>query len=238
MRNILFALCLLSGSVVEGLTSASVVGEDKGTHHLAQHQALLLPQPNVVMPTDSDDDHNNPGDVLGDVVISDVIGRSRSTNIFAGLTRGVDGVAERFANSSANSTVLAPLNSAITALSRKPWEDPTDYAIMGQRAYDGQAGVDRAATNLKRFVEAHIVPVSPWKEGEKVRSLAGEMLWWKRKDDGTIVVSLEQEMGGRRSELSVKKVLPSSTEIRSVAQKVVNGEVWMIESVLDYPKKG
>lgn len=190
MRNILFALCLLSGSVAPAFAGAPVVGKDSGSHRPVQHQAPLLPQSGPAMPAVSNDDHNISVDALGDVVISDVIGRSRSTNIFAGLTRGVDGVAERFGDSNANTTALAPLNSAITALPRKPWEDPTDYVTMGGGAYEGQAGVDRAAINLQRFVEAHIVPVSPWKEGEKVRTLGGDMLWWAKKDDGTIVVRL------------------------------------------------
>jgi len=35
---------------------------------------------------------------------------------------------------------------------------------------------------LRRFVEAHVVPVSPWKEGEKVKTLAGGEVWWESKD--------------------------------------------------------
>ena len=216
MRIILFALCLLSGSVAPSLAGASVVDEDRGRDTSVQHQAPFLHKPNVAMSSHSNDNHNTPGDALGDVVISDVIGRSRSANIFAGLTRNTDGVAERLADSNANTTVLAPLNSAITALPRKPWEDPTDYAIIGGGAYEGQAGVDRAEMNLQRFVEAHIVPVSPWKEGEKVRSLGGEMLWWEKRDDGTTVVSLGKDVEEKARADWVKdpSIQQGSTECR------------------------
>jgi hypothetical protein len=31
-------------------------------------------------------------------------------------------------------------------------------------------------------VEAHVVPVSPWKEGERVKTLSGGEVWWESKD--------------------------------------------------------
>lgn len=67
-------------------------------------------------------------------------------------------------------------------LPRKPWEDPEDYDKLGADAYEGPEGEGRAQNNLRRFVEAHVVPVSPWKEGEKVKTLAGGEVWWEGKD--------------------------------------------------------
>ncbi|KAH0172549.1 hypothetical protein KCU67_g1690, partial [Aureobasidium melanogenum] len=90
----------------------------------------------------------------GAVTISDVLGRERNINIFAGFTRDIESVSRRLEAGSHNTTLLAPLNSAITKLPRKPWEDPQDYAALGQNAYDGQSGEDRAHKNLRRFVEA------------------------------------------------------------------------------------
>lgn len=81
-----------------------------------------------------------------------------------------------------NTTVLAPLNSEIQKLSRKPWEDPEDYEELGANAYGGADGEGRAQRNLRRFVEAHVVPVSPWKEGERARTVGGGELWWENKD--------------------------------------------------------
>lgn len=67
------------------------------------------------------------------------------------------------------------------ALPRKPWEDSEDYESLGTEAYKGEPGEERARRNLCRFVEAHVVPVSPWKEGEKVKTLAGGEVWWEEK---------------------------------------------------------
>jgi hypothetical protein len=125
-----------------------------------------------------------PDDVMSGgavTTISDVLGRERNINIFAGFTRDIESVSQRLEGSK-NTTLLAPLNSAITRLPRKPWEDPQDYAALGQNAYHGQSGEDRAHRNLRRFVEAHVVPESPWAEGQKVQTLGGDTVWWEQKD--------------------------------------------------------
>jgi hypothetical protein len=125
-----------------------------------------------------------PHDVMSGsgVTISDVLSRERNINIFAGFTRDIESVSRRLEAGSHNTTLLAPLNTAITRLPRKPWEDPQDYAALGQNAYDGQSGEDRAHRNLRRFVEAHVVPESPWAEGHKVQTLGGDTVWWEEKD--------------------------------------------------------
>lgn len=114
-----------------------------------------------------------------------------------------------------NATVLAPVNSAISDLPRKPWEDPRDYSELGASAYEGQAGEDRASRNLRRFTEAHVVPTSPWKEGEKVKSMGGGEVWWENKDGKAVVQ-------------------PGSVEVDRVVSRVANGEVWMLKGVLNY----
>ena len=116
------------------------------------------------------------------IILSDVLGRDRAINIFAGFTRDFAPVTQRFEDRSLNTTILAPLNSAIVSLPRKPWEDPEDYEALGQQAYKGDNGEERAKRNVRRFVEAHVVPVSPWKEGEKVKTLAGSEVWWQSRD--------------------------------------------------------
>ncbi len=121
------------------------------------------------------------------MILSDVIGRDRSINIFAGFTRDFANISQRFENSSLNTTILAPVNSAIMALPRKPWEDPEDYDRLGSEAYEGEQGQERAQRNMRKFVEAHVVPSSPWKEGEKVQTLAGGVVWWESKNGVTIV---------------------------------------------------
>ena len=162
--------------------------------------------------TDKDQDDRRPS---GDVILSDIIGTQRQINIFAGFTRDISSVSKRLDTTSLNTTVLAPLNSAISDLPRKPWEDPQDYAALGARAYEGQEGESRAHRNLRRFTEAHVVPVSPWKEGEKVENMNGETLWWERKDGKDVV-------------------MPGEVEVDRIASRVKNGEVWVLKGVVNY----
>ncbi|KAF2013216.1 hypothetical protein BU24DRAFT_232288 [Aaosphaeria arxii CBS 175.79] len=145
------------------------------------------------------------------VIISDVIGKTQDIAIFSGLTRDIDSVSARLNNASNNATVLAPDNASMKSLERKPWEDPKDYDTFGTNAYDGGDGQDRATKNLKRFVESHIVPESPWKEGAKLKTLAGNEVWFEEKDG---------------------KKVPANIEVASIADKVANGEVWVIKGSL------
>lgn len=138
------------------------------------HQTPLLNSPVADMPSDES--------VSTGVIISDVIGKTQAIAIFSGLTRDIDPVSGRLDNANQNATVLAPDNGSMKNLKRKPWEDPEDYDTFGTEAYKGQDGEDRAHKNLRRFVERHIVPESPWEEGKKVKTLAGNEVWWETKD--------------------------------------------------------
>ena len=124
------------------------------------------------------------------VVLSDVLGKDREINIFAGFTRDFAPLSERFDDSSLNTTILAPVNSAIMALPRKPWENPKEYEDLGTEAYGGDEGAERARQNLQRFVQSHVVPASPWKEGEKLKTLSGDQIWWETKDGVKMVSPL------------------------------------------------
>lgn len=136
--------------------------------------------------------HDAPKSNMNDpIIISDALPHTRAISIFAGLTRDIVSVASRFDDAAQNTTVLAPSNSAMMALPRKPWEDAEEYKAMGADAYEGQDGQERANENVKRFVQAHIVPRSPWKEGEKVKTLqGGAEIWWESKAEGVKVVSV------------------------------------------------
>ena len=148
-------------------------------------QRPVMNQPNIALPPFDGDEDSAPSG--GDVIISDVIGKERIINIFAGFTRDIESITRRLDDNAQNTTVLAPLNSALQKLPRKPWEDPRDYGALGESAYEGRSGEDRAQQNLRKFVEAHIVPVSPWKEGDKVETLAGNKVWWEGKEGKRIV---------------------------------------------------
>lgn len=127
------------------------------------------------------------GEVSSGVIISDVIGKTQTIGIFSGLTRDIDTVAGRLDNAAQNTTVLAPDNSVMRSLKTKPWEDPEDYNEFGTAAYEGTSGEDRARKNLERFVTRHIVPESPWEEGKKIKTLAGNEVWFETKDGQTKV---------------------------------------------------
>ncbi|KAF1975773.1 hypothetical protein BU23DRAFT_588386 [Bimuria novae-zelandiae CBS 107.79] len=168
------------------------------------HQTPLLSNPLVNMPSDET--------VSTGVIISDVIGKTQAIAIFSGLTRDIDPVSGRLDDASQNATVLAPNNNAMKNLKRKPWEDPGDYNTFGAEAYKGQDGEDRAHKNLRRFVERHIVPESPWEEGKKFKTLDGNEVWWESKD-------------------GKKKIQPADVEVTSIADKVANGEVWVLDAI-------
>lgn len=68
---------------------------------------------------------------------------------------------------------------------------------------------------MLRFVEAHIVPVSPWKIGEKAKTLGGETIWWEEYE-GKMVIQ------------------PGNIEVVSTPGKVHNGEIWALIKVRDH----
>jgi len=142
-------------------------------------------KPQTVMPNeDLSGQANGP-------IISDVLPKTKGINIFAQLTRDFEPVASRLNDPSKNITVLAPRNSVIHALPHKPWENPADYSKFGEvDAYEGQEGQDRAKRNLQKFVEAHLIPASPWRNGEEIETLGGEKMKWEKKGDKIFVSSL------------------------------------------------
>jgi uncharacterized surface protein with fasciclin (FAS1) repeats len=172
--------------------------------------------PGIQLPPPSSPDAPPAPAPNSSVILSDIIGTQRAINLFAGFTRDISTISSRLDNTSQNTTVLAPLNSAISALPRKPWEDPRDYAALGEQAYEGAEGEDRAHRNLRRFTEAHVVPVSPWREGERVETVGGGKVWWEVGKDGVAVVQ------------------PGRVVIERVVSRVANGEVWVLKGVLNY----
>ncbi|CAH0014973.1 unnamed protein product [Clonostachys rhizophaga] len=179
-----------------------------------QHPLL----PVIMPPTASDQPQKQPA-----VPLVDILGTQRSITTFFSLIRLHEPTESLLGDLHTNTTVLAPLNSAIEALPRKPWEDPADYHAAGADAYEGEDGRERAQRNLRRFVEAHLVTASPWQQGEenKAGTLKGESgktreLWWELRDDGKRVI------------------MPDGVEVDRVASQVANGEVWILKGVLNY----
>ncbi|OAG40002.1 hypothetical protein AYO21_05683 [Fonsecaea monophora] len=169
-------------------------------------------------PVQAGDEPGQPGGHIGDntLSISDILPQTRKINIFASLTRDISAVTSRLESTKPedNTTLLAPLNSAMQALPRKPWEDrPGDDSGV-----DAERDEDKAARNLQRFVEEHVVPVSPWKPGKsnKIKTLGGQELWWEENEDGDRVIN------------------PGNLIVDGVVGKVGNGEIWAVRGVVNY----
>ena len=84
-----------------------------------RQQSPIMNIPNIIMPP-SKDKEGSSSDAVDGLSISDVIGKERVINIFAGFTRDIESISKRLDDNSQNATVLAPLNSALQKLPRKP----------------------------------------------------------------------------------------------------------------------
>ncbi|KXJ85977.1 hypothetical protein Micbo1qcDRAFT_237228 [Microdochium bolleyi] len=191
------------------------------TQHQQQRPLVHVP----AMPPPSSEQQDSPP-VQSSIMLSDVMGRDRSMTLFAEFARDVAAVSERLDSAAQNSTVLAPLNSAVEALPRKPWEDAGEYSALGVDAYEGGDGRERAARNMRRFVEAHVLPVSPWREGQRVRSLLSSS-GGEEGENGDREVWWEMKNGK-------KVIFPDEIEVSSIASRVGNGEVWIVKGVRNY----
>lgn len=144
------------------------------------------------------------------VRLNDILGTNRALSSFSSLSRMHSSTETLLENPGVNTTVLAPLNSALDNLPRKPWEDPHELAAYGAQAYDGSGGQDRADSNLRRFVEAHLVAASPWEADTKVKTVGGRDIWWEKKD-------------GKRV------IMPDNIEVDRIAGRVSNGEIVSVQ---------
>lgn len=172
---------------------------------------------------------NNDAGGNGDLTISDILPSQRQVNIFAGLTRDISSLTTRLESQlpSSNTTLLAPLNSAMQSLPRKPWEDRPD----DNTGVSAENNENKASSNLRRFVLEHVVPVSPWEEGQKVKTLwsqendsgdEGREIWWERRG------------GGDSGEMEKKVIMPGEVVVDGVIGRVGNGEIWSLKGVVNY----
>jgi len=204
----IFFISIATTTVSSQLIFPALFGSPEKQHIIADinsdssQVAIMAHDPK--MPTSAQDNPDISSSMFGSTIISDVLGKSRSINIFSSFTRNIEAIADRLSSSSTSTTLLAPVNSAIEGLPRKPWEGPEDAGDDG-----------KAQENLKKFVESHVVPESPWHEGKKVETLAGQKIWWIN-DNGKKIIQ------------------PDNIEVESVAEEVANGQVWILKGVRNY----
>lgn len=144
----------------------------------------------------------------GAPLLSDIIGLKQCT-IMSDYTLSLKEVAQRLADPSRKTLVLAPLNSAIMALPSKPWVDGTgsgqDPKISPQR------NDESASKNIEAFVKHHIVAQYPLEAGQKAETLAGEPVYVE-------IRAGEKYVNGKFKVVSEKKA--------------DNGAIWVISGVL------
>lgn len=112
-------------------------------HAPDQQQRPIFDTPGpIAMPLSSPPPSDPNAGGPGPVILSDVMARDKSINIFAGLVRDVASISQRLDDAAQNSTVLAPLNSAMEKMPRKPWEYAREYGALGEQAYEGDEGME------------------------------------------------------------------------------------------------
>ena len=191
-----------------------------------QRQAAMQNDLGPVVPEPGNSDTGDSGALT----ISDILPSQRQINIFAQLTRDISSLTSRLESSlpSSNTTLLAPLNSVMQALPRKPWEDRPDDS----GSVKAQWSEDKASENLRRFVLEHVVGVSPWEEGkenamqtlwsEENGDVKSRKIWWERRSGGSD--------GGEER----KVIMPGEIVVDRVVGRVGNGEIWSLKGVINY----
>lgn len=217
LNTALLSVALLLVSLTLGATAHPKDFQDQPQkkNFALNKQASQVNQQPLIMPHEGDD---RVAPMLNDIISID-----RAISIFSGLTRSVEEVSARLEDGNQNTTVLAPKNTVITNLPRKPWEDQHDEAeasakgTVSEELYRGESGEDRAACNLRRFVGAHLVGISPWQKGKanQMNTLQGKTLWW-------------EEEGG------VRKIYPDGIVVEQVKDDVPNGQIWVLNGVINY----
>ncbi|OAR02851.1 hypothetical protein LLEC1_04642 [Akanthomyces lecanii] len=214
MRRSVIALsgCLILLPTIAAVRSSPRIANDVTTTAPPQRSTRQPPKKQHLATMPADGDHP----VQTAVRLSDTLGSNRAVTSFSSFARQHGATEDRLGSDADKTTVLAPLNSAVEALARKPWENEREMGELGTNAYEGDGGKARADANLCRFVEAHLVTQSPWPAGTKAKTMAGREVWWEEREDGKRVV------------------MPDKVEVDKVAIEVGNGQIWLLKGVLKF----
>ncbi|KAJ9657767.1 hypothetical protein H2198_004074 [Neophaeococcomyces mojaviensis] len=196
----------------------------------SHNQEVMNPGPVIPADPSSDKDSGRGGNGAdgSQLTIADILPSQRQINIFAGLTRDIESLSGRLESAGSNTTLLAPLNSAMQGLPRKPWEDRPD----DKSGISATSNSDKAAENLRRFVLEHVVPLSPWEEGKEH---ATPTLWDQQQNgDGARKIWWERRGGGDDGSQERKVIMPGEVVVEEVVGRVGNGEIWSLRGVINY----
>ncbi|GAA6014193.1 hypothetical protein JCM10207_006128 [Rhodosporidiobolus poonsookiae] len=150
--------------------------------------------------------------------LADVLTRSRQARIMFDYLRDSAQVSTVLVDPSGSSTVLAPVDSAILALARKPHEGPESFDEPDIRSNEEER---RRAEYLEQWVKAHLVlekvdlEADGW-DGKEYTTMAGSTVRFATSDaDG-------------------RKVLPGDVEVVGEEQ-ASNGKVLYLRGTLKVP---
>jgi uncharacterized surface protein with fasciclin (FAS1) repeats len=123
----------------------------------------------------------------------------------------------RLADDSTNSTLLAPTNSALQTLPRKPWEDKAEDGQVtrhgSKNSFWNKEAEDKARKNIEEFVASHLVTKYPIEEGKQLPTLKGTYISYKVK-------------GGE------KFIDPGN--IKALGEReAANGAIWVLDGVIE-----
>ncbi|KAK9379673.1 uncharacterized protein V2V93DRAFT_373315 [Kockiozyma suomiensis] len=149
------------------------------------------------------------------LLMTDAMGVNRDISIFAGLTRQVENLMYRLQDPSLDTLVLAPTNTVMQNLPRKPWEDAPEAEPMSPNA--GPHGEERRALqNIERFVLSHVVFGYGFHQPkQKSKCGTGASDLWYEKSGANVVVHSDSKVA------NVVKM-----------ERVGNGQVWSVDSAL------
>lgn len=153
----------------------------------------------------------------GAPTLGDVIGIDKRASIMSDYALAVDDVARRLSDPDRRTLILAPLNSAIVALPRKPWLGDAN-ADTNTEEVDTQRDEASADRNIARFVQDHVVDGFPIGAGSSVTTLSGQTLKVVQDDENEKKVLIQDGAGVSHRVLAT--------------QTASNGAIWLLDGVL------
>ncbi|GAA5958727.1 hypothetical protein JCM3765_006018 [Sporobolomyces pararoseus] len=152
--------------------------------------------------------------------LTDLLTRSKNSRIFYDYLRDSSSVSTRLANPLESTTILAPVNSAIIALERRPHQGPPEPAGGHVEGYAGSREDEQArADYLEKWIKRHLISgkVDLEVESKEYETLQGG-------DKVTFVRNQKDGQTGYR-------VMPGDVEVVEIEQ-ASNGVIFYLQGTL------